>query len=144
MIKSEFRATVSSGLIRPPTSTGISPNLLKSKSSFGVFGGNQLTAMQAAATAKMIQGRKRFMRLPSGVVAKILRDENQIAQADRQRQSHTPRKAQRSSGCAPPAKSLPNRLSEIRPDKMFRRDSATDDSCKSRRRGSRTARDRSK
>ena len=94
MIKSELRATVSSGLIRPPTSTGISPNLLKSKSSFAVFGGNQLAAMQAAATAKMIHGRKRFMRLPSAVVVKILRDENQIAQADRQRQSHTPRKAQ--------------------------------------------------
>src|SRR5262245_11219922 len=144
MIKSELRATVSSGFIRPPTSTGIWPKLLKSKSSFAVFGGNQLAAMQAAATPKMIHGRKRFMRLPSAVVGKTLRDEIQIALADRQRQSHTPHTAQRSSGYAPLAKSLPNRLSEIRPDKMFRRDSAADDSCKSRRRGSPNARDRSK
>src|SRR4030095_6373136 len=103
MIKSELRATVSSGFIRPPTSTGISPNLLKSKSSLCVFGGNQLGTMNAAATPKRIPGRKRFMRLPSGV-AKILRDETQIAAADRQRQSHTPHKAQGSSGYAPPAK----------------------------------------
>ena len=94
MIKSELRATVSSGLTRPPTSTGISPNLLKSKSSFAVFGGIQLAAIDAAAIARMIHGKKRFMRLPSGVVAKIPRDGNQIAQADRRRQSHMPRKAQ--------------------------------------------------
>src|SRR5438045_5941500 len=140
MIKSELRATVSSGLIRPPTSTAILPNLLKSKSSFAVCGGNQLAAMQAAATAKMIHGRKRFKRLLSDVVGKILRDESQIAQADEQRQSHTPRNAQCSSGCAPPAKSLPNHLSETQPDKMFRRDNAADGSCKSRRRGSRNVR----
>src|SRR5947208_16083445 len=120
MVESQFRAAVASGLIRPPPSTELSPNLLKSKSLFAVFGGNQLAAMQAAATAKMIHGRKRFMRVPSAVVVKILRDENQIAQADRQRQSHKPRKAQSSPGCAPPAIALPNRLSDIRPDKMYR------------------------
>src|SRR6516225_9661705 len=63
MIRSELRATVSSGLTLPPTSTGISPNLLKSKSSFAVLGRNQLGAINTAAKARMIQGKKHFMRL---------------------------------------------------------------------------------
>src|SRR5947208_16899904 len=87
MIKSELRATVSSGLTRPPTSTGIFPNVVRSKSSFAVLGGSQLRAIEPAASAKIIQGKDRFMRLRSFVVAKIRRDENQIAPADRRRQS---------------------------------------------------------
>src|ERR1051326_7587935 len=82
MIKSELRATVSSGLTRPPTSTGMLPNFAKSNSSFGVFGGNQLAPIDTAATTKMIHGKKRFMRLLSVADAKIRRDENQIAQED--------------------------------------------------------------
>src|SRR5437588_2918789 len=118
MIKSELRATVSSGLTRPPTSTGIFPKPLKSKSFAAVLGGTQLGKINAAATARMIHGRKRFMPLPPVVVAKIRRDESQIARGDRRRQSRTPRKAQQSLGCAPPAKSLRNRLAETRTDKM--------------------------
>src|SRR5436190_5099918 len=113
MIKSELRATVSSGLTRPPTSTGIFPKPLKSKSFAAVLGGTQLGKIKAAATGRMIHGKKRFMPLPSVVVAKIRRDESQIAPADLRRRSRTLRKAQRRSGCAPPAESSPNHLAEI-------------------------------
>ena len=82
MIKSELRPTVSSGLTRPPTSTGILPNFAKSNSSFAGFVGNQLAAIDPAATTKMIQGKKRFMRLRSVFVVKIPPNENQIAQGD--------------------------------------------------------------
>src|SRR5437762_12182573 len=143
MIKSELRATVSSGLTRPPTSTGIFPNVIRSKSSLAVLGGSQLRAIEPAAIAKIIQGKDRFIRLRSFVVAKIRRDENQIAPADRRRQSRTPRKAQRNSGYARPAKLSRNRLVETLPDKTFRRDNGVDDSCKSKRRGSRSVPDQS-
>ena len=61
MIKSELRPTVSSGLMRPPTSTGIWPNFVKSKSFFAVLGAIQFVAIDTTATAKMIKGTKRFM-----------------------------------------------------------------------------------
>src|SRR4051794_1996286 len=143
MISSELRATVSSGLTRPPTSTGIFPSPLKSKSRVAVLDGSQLGAINIAATARMIHGRKLFMPLPSVVVVKSRRDENQIGQGDRRRQSRTPGKAQRSSGCALPARSSRNRLAESRPDKMSPRDNEADDSYKSKRRGSPSARDQS-
>src|SRR5438045_9421963 len=87
MIKSELRPTVSSGLTRPPTSTGILPNFAKSNSSCAGFVGNQLAAIDPVARTKMIQGKKRFMRLRSVVVVKTRPDENQIAQGDQRLRS---------------------------------------------------------
>src|SRR5581483_5766335 len=130
MIRSELRATVSSGFRRPPTSTGILPNFVRSRSPFAVLGGNQLTAIHAAATTKMTHGKKRFMRWRSFVAVQTRRDENQIAQAILPRRSRTQHRARGSSGCAPLAKSSRNRLFESPLDRTFHLDNATDDSYK--------------
>ena len=48
MMRSELRATVSSGLTRPPTSTGILPNVGEIDVVTGAaFGGSQLSATQS-------------------------------------------------------------------------------------------------
>ena len=48
MIRSELRATVSSGLTRPPTSTGIFPNFDKIEIVGRGFGGSQLVTIQSS------------------------------------------------------------------------------------------------
>src|SRR5436853_631443 len=130
MINNELRATVSSGFTRPPTKTGIFPNLERSTSSFATLGGIQLPAIQNATTAKMIQGMNRFMSRPFSVYARNRPDGIQIARVSLPRRSRRRHKARESSDCARPEEWSRDRPVEIRPDKKFRRDSEAGDSCR--------------
>src|SRR6266542_5862021 len=126
MMRSELRATVSSGLTRPPTSTGIFPNFARSTFSLVFFGGRKLAAIQSKAKPKTIAGMKRFMRAQFFSAVKNQRDDSRTERAIRRRQSRTLHKARRSSDCALLAESTLSRPAEIQPDKMSRPGNAAD------------------
>src|SRR5262249_29207022 len=124
MIRSELRATVSSGLTRPPTRTGSFPNFARSTSFFATFGGIQFPPIQPAITSKMIQGVNRFMPSRPSVFSRSRRDEFRIGQANRRRRSRTRHRARESLDCERLEESLRDHPAEIPPDKTFRRDNA--------------------
>src|SRR5689334_15292371 len=144
MIKRELRATVSSGLARPPTNTGSFPNFAKLKSFRAILGGIQFPAIHAAITNKTIKGMNRFTLSRSFSGGQNRPSENQIATANRRRRSRTRHKARESWDCGPPEELSRDRPVEIRLGKKFLRGNGAGDSCKSKHRGSRSAPDQSK
>src|ERR1044072_6485450 len=77
-INSELRATVSIGLMRPPTSTGSFPNSTRAACAGGDFDGPKLAPTQRAPRTKAINGRNRYIRTRAGCGGQILPDDNQI------------------------------------------------------------------
>src|SRR5580692_10854097 len=100
MMSSELRATVSSGLTRPPTSTGNFPNFTRSTSSFATLGGIQFPPIQPAITIRTIHGTKRFIPPLRSVFWQSRPNEFQIEQAIPRQRSRTRRREQRNSDCA--------------------------------------------
>src|ERR1041385_2635339 len=92
MMRSELRATVSIGLMRPPTSTGIFPKVMRSAPSRWIFGGAKLATTQPTARTKASHGRKRFMREQRAAGGRTRAGDNQIAPANRRRQRYKRRK----------------------------------------------------
>src|SRR4029450_90084 len=144
MIRSELRATVSSGFTRPPTCTGIFPNRTKSTSPLGGLDGNKLEATQSMPKETGSMGKNRFMQLPlPAAAAQNRRGDNRIEESTPEPRSRTPDKVRERSDCGRLGELSPNRPFETQLDKTCRRDNAADDSCKRVRRDQSTFPDRS-
>src|SRR5947209_9730460 len=127
MMSNEFRATVSNGLIRPPTRTGSLPKLTRSGPSLPCLGGIKAARIQAPAKSNANHGKYRFMREERGAGGKTRRGDIQIGPADRPRQRYRPHKARGSSDSARLAELKSDRPAQILPGNRCRRGTGAGD-----------------
>src|SRR4029453_18658058 len=130
-MRSELRATVSTGFTRPPTCTGIFPNRTKSTSSLGGLGGNKLAATQSTPKETASTGKNVFKRFPfPAAAAQKRRGDNRIEESTPPPRPRTPYMARKRSDCGRLGELSPNRLFETQLGKTYRRHRAADDSFK--------------
>src|SRR4029453_14621337 len=120
-MRSELRATVSTGFTRPPTCTGIFPNRTKSSSSLGGLGGNKLAATQSTPKKNQNTEKNLFKQFPSPAAGvQNRRGDNRIEKSTPPPRSRTPYMARKRSDCGQLGELSPNRLFKTQFGKMYR------------------------